>query len=423
MTRTEPDAAPATQGPPTFHAAAFCATAFFGTWTPPWLLLFWMVWRHGHHGLYAFLWFFYGTVAGLALWLARRRRGPGLAFFLALASLNLFLVTPELALRAAGFRYEHGMRMGEGAASRFVRWTADGELFWTLPPGPGINAHGFRTRSLPIESQPIEPRDEAKTVRRAWVQGDSVAQQGFPEIAESFLNLDSRSTRFEVYNFSMAGWSSEQGRRLIDTLDPTTAFDWALVAYGWNDHWTAMGAPDHEIEPARRSSPLGKVAHGILGRLRLAQAARYVVAPGAHPAGEGRRVPLDRYEDNLVSLGEAWRLRSAAPVLVTLPSAHRLGVPDYLWRDGFVAEGTDVVALHELYVDRVRRVAEARNWPLLDLATELGALPDEDLAPLFLNDGIHLSQRGLAVAGRRTADFLRRLGRDALGDEPNEDAP
>lgn len=349
----------------------FYAVAFFGSLLLPLFGVYLLVVHSGSHWPHANLLTWYAVVTG-ALFIAAARRGAALGPFLFLAAVHVFLLTPELALRGAGFRYESGMQMVDGTAERFTRWTRDGELFWTLPQGPGVNAQGFKTRSLPTEPDP--------KILRIWVQGDSVSQQGYPEIAEMELNLGNPERRFDVFNFSLAGYSSYQGRRLVERLGESPGqapkMDVAFIAYGWNDHWSALGLPDHELDIEKSTSTVDRFAEQLQRRLRLVQGLRFLLSPNPRDT-EALRVPVERFQENLAFIGDFWRRRGAVPVLVTLPSCHRVcGVPDHLHREGFVRPGEDVVALHRSFTEAVRDVAGSRGWPLLDLEADVEGMAE-----------------------------------------------
>ncbi len=94
-----------------------------------------------------------GLGVGLALvwWMASplAARGWNPNWLLVLASANFFLLTPELALRAAGFRYESGIEFGYPRPSHFVAFEPHRKLFWTLRPGSeGGRSHSDVKRPL-----------------------------------------------------------------------------------------------------------------------------------------------------------------------------------------------------------------------------------------------------------------------------------
>ena len=97
-------------------------------------------------------------------------------------------------------------------------------------------------------------------------------------------------------------------------------------------------------------------------------------------------------------------------LFLTLPTSHhRLGVPAYLVEQGFARDEASVLELHRAYNRMIREVASGRGWPLLDLEAELGVLAAEDLEPIFLDDGIHLTPAGMALIAERVAAAIAGL--------------
>lgn len=387
---------------------------------PPLAGVYALVAAKGHHWPHALLLTWYAVLVCALHELARARkwrlRGRLNGIVLVFASLHLFVLTPEVALRLAAFRYEPGVGYhGDTHPSRFVRLVEDPGLFWTLPPGsPGVNAQGFKTRPLP---RPVDPG-----LVRVVVLGDSVAFQGYPEIAETLLNARRatparpyRGRRYEVVNLSLAGYSSYQGRVVAERHGDAVAADVAVIGYGWNDHWLAWGEGDGEkADRAGRASRIGAspIVGAVYGHARLAQAARYLLARAtpARDPGDALRVPPELFADNLRFLGDFWQARGARPLLLTLPSAHaRLGVPAYLIAQGFARDEASVVELHAAYCRIVREVAAERGWPLLDLERQLADLAAEDLERIFTADGIHLTAAGLALFAERVAAAIAEL--------------
>ncbi len=339
------------------------------------------------------------ALASCAVLELARRKGWRVDVFLSLAVLHLAVLTPEILLRLADFRYEPGLRLERPGSHLFRRFVAAEGLFWTLPPGgPGVSPEGFATRPLP---QPSEARAMDSAARVVFL-GDSVEQQGYPETVEILLTMD-LGTRCEVFNLSLAGYSSHQGRVLTEKYGDVLAADVAVISFGWNDHWLA---PVSDAERILRfsSNPARRLAAAFVHRSRLAQAARWLAdRPRRRPATV-LRVSPERYRDNLVWLGRFWQDRGTRPLFLTLPSSHRhFGVPDYLVEEGLVKDLESAVTLHGAYSEIVREVAAEHDWPLLDLEGELAALDDRVLRQIFLDDGIHLTAAGTTIFAERTA--------------------
>ncbi len=347
--------------------------------------------------------------------------------FLGLSTLHLLVLAPEVGLRLAGFRYESGFWQGRSdGSSRFVRLVESESLFWTLPrDSPGVNPQGFRTLPLPR-------LEEAGLVRVVFL-GDSLAYQGYPEIAATLLSNRGGEPRFEIINMSLAGYSSHQGRVVADTYGDALAADLVVIGYAWNDHWLDSGGPDEKrvvrpVPAVRLPGPAGRLTTAIFRRSRIAQAARYLFRTRSDEADPQLRVPPAGFRENLVYLGDYWRKRRVEVIFLTLPSAHdRLGVPDYLVDQGLATNKETVIALHRTYNQIVREVAVEGGWSLLDLDRQFAALPRQDLEQIFLADGIHLSINGLALVADRVAAIVADLAKsritDAQPEEPLDDTP
>jgi lysophospholipase L1-like esterase len=110
-------------------------------------------------------------------------------------------------------------------------------------------------------------------------------------------------------------------------------------------------------------------------------------------ADRPNRVPIERYRANLRSMireAQAGRIR---PVLVTAPSNHVRGQePEYL-KLRHVRSLSELVPLHQSYVEATRAVARDNGATLCDAATAFGRLaPPPDA--YFQKDGIHLTDAG-----------------------------
>ncbi len=206
---------------------------------------------------------------------------------------------------------------------------------------------------------------------------------------------------------SIAGYSSHQGRKVLERWGDAMAADVGVVSYGWNDHWLAWGAEDAEKVVTVDRSRIGRFTADLVHRSRILQASLSMVSVRGAGAGDSPRVPLARYRENLAFMGDFFEARGARPLFVALPAAHhRFGVPVYLIENGFAADWQSVVELHRVYNGAVREVAGARGWPVLDLEAELGPLPEEALRPIFFEDGIHLTDAGEALFAQRLAEAV-----------------
>jgi lysophospholipase L1-like esterase len=348
------------------------------------------------------------SLVGLALagWLAIRylaRRGKNVDWFLSIAALNLLLLAPELILRQLDFRYETGIQFGYPRLTHFESFILDDELFWRLrPERPGVNSWGFPGPEIALPKP-------ANTYRLLFL-GDSVAQQGYPAIVETLLNQPGNQAprRIESVSLALSGYSTYQGRVLVNKYGDSLGPDLVLVCYGWNDHWLAYGDIDSKKKIRLDQSAVGQLSRELYHRSRLLQGLRYLLIPwlGADQPLAVVRVPADEYRENLLYIGSFFSERNVPIIFITPPTSHhRLGVPDYLVDEGFALDKASVLALHQHYNQIAREVTTARAWPLLDLEREWAARPD--LAEIFIQDGIHLTPAGSTLAAERIASFIR----------------
>jgi lysophospholipase L1-like esterase len=322
-------------------------------------------------------------------------------WMLALATLNFFLIVPELTLRVAGFRSEAGIQFGYPRPEEFVGFDPDERLFWKLrTSGRNVNSFGFPGEEVVI------PKPAGRY--RILFLGDSCTQQGYPDMVEVLLNAGDETTprRFESVTLAISGYSSHQGRVLADMYGERLEPDLAVVYFGWNDHWQAYQAIDSERAVPKPPSPWARYL-GFAQQSRLMQGLGSLLASltdANEPIGEVR-VPRAQYQENLLAIQRLLGSRRVPVLFVTAPTSHyRLGVPDYLVDLKFVRDKESSAAMHRSYNETVREVAAATGSYLLDLERDFDS--SDDLGAVFTRDGIHFTQAGLALVAKRVADFL-----------------
>lgn len=370
---------------------------FVGSLLLPWIATYLLTlsqeryWLHFNYGLICF------AVAGYVAIQSLARRGKNIDWVLSVAVLNLLVLTPELFLRQANFHYETGVQFGYPKPAQFEAFVPDKDLFWKLPPQkPGVNSLGFEGKEIEV------PKPAG--IYRILFLGDSVPRQGYPAMVETFLNAQpQRKNRFECINLSMSGYSTYQGRILVDKYGTVLEPDLVLVSYGWNDHWQAYG----QIDSKKTITVSWSAADTVYKYSRVLQWLRYRLSPLIgieHPLSEAR-VPPDEYRANLTYIGTFFTTRHVPVIFITPPTAqYSLGVPDYLVKEGFAANKESVVTLHRAYNQIVREVTTAHHWPILDLEQEFASL--DNLADIFIEDGIHLTPIGLGLVAKRVTDFI-----------------
>lgn len=333
------------------------------------------------------------ALLALGAWraLARPRTATSSILF-GLATVTLLIIVPELSLRLAGFRYGSRMQFGYPDPEQFMEFEPDADLFWKLPASRAdVNALGFIG---PEVEMPVP-----KGVRRALFLGDSCTQQGHPDRVAQLLRTVSRDS-IECINLSMAGYSSYQGRVLTSTTACHLGAEVAVVCFGWNDHWLAVGQIDAEkhipvgLEKAYRASRLLQLVRRVLVRIAGSR-----MPPSASP-----RVPMDQYAANLRAIIATFRQAGTQVVLTTAPTAmYFRGVPTYLLDKYFAVDAASVTRLHAAYNDTVRAVARSEGVACVDLEAALNT-PAADRC--FHPDGIHITPRGREAVATRIAAQL-----------------
>jgi len=320
----------------------------------------------------------------------RRKRRPGAAAATVAASLVLALAVAEVALRAAGFGYELRAVVVDATApdpETFYEFFAlDRRLAW-VPK----DYHG--------------KLDEARGDRPDVVfTGDSCTHFGtYPEmLARGIAERTGREPR--TLNLGVAGWSSHQGMRQVEKDLPPLRPKVITVYFGWNDHWLSIGIEDDAVARVNES-PLFHFRKLKLGQLLI----RAVVSFRSEDP-RPRRVPEEKFRENLERIVAAAREMGAVPVLLTAPSCPPRGVipPEVLGR--WIEDESQREPLHRRYADIVREVAAERDALLCDLAARFDRFPPGVRNAYFLNDGVHLNETGNREIARLLFDCFRGAG-------------
>ncbi|MCB1182749.1 SGNH/GDSL hydrolase family protein, partial [bacterium] len=256
----------------------------------------------------------------------------------------------------------------------------DPDLFWKMPPHP-LDA-GMRA------VQPDRPLPPRMRTHRILVLGDSCSKISrqippYSVLLEDTLSAEGLSV--EVWNASVPGYTSWQGRAWLDRQLLDLAPEVAVIYFGWNDHWRSTGVTDAAYAARQRG-----------GALRLA---RLLQRP---PAVSPLRVSADEYEANLTAMTAALAARGAAVVLVAAPSHLTAEARAVLVRTGYLNEDDDPVALHRDYLLRLKKVADATDAVMLNASALFAGLEAPDA--LILRDGIHLTDQGHQVLAAALAE-------------------
>ena len=247
--------------------------------------------------------------------------------------------------------------------------------------GARVNRLGFRDR----EVEPVK----VPGTRRVLCLGCSVTAQGLPGypqyLHERLQAAPPTPERWEALNLGVHGYSSLQGLRLFQRLQPLLQPDVVTIFFGWNDHWLSAHS-DHSQMAVRMSPWLGRLykpwqTKRIFTFLSTVAKPSLRWRPG--PDHRGPRVPPEEYRETLTELIAAVRAAGAVPVLVTAP---RRAQTEELFKKSYARSIAEAEQFHDQYVAITRDVARQQHATVLDLAA-LFAGPECD--GYFAPDGIH----------------------------------
>jgi lysophospholipase L1-like esterase len=236
-----------------------------------------------------------------------------LLVFFTLFEIAVRLASPDLSLPQAAQHF----RFTQSFEFELPHHQRDKQLGWRLIPGTygrmRINSDGFRGAEFNLARTP--------GVRRIAHLGDSCTM-GFTipddegvygaRLAALLTKTDSPT---ETLNFGVDGYSSHQGRLLLDqVLDYVP--EYVTLHFGYNDHHYS-NASDRDTRfsnPGYREILERSRAYRFLRRhvLRLSRREARLVSPH-------RRVDLDAFEANLRDMVSSARERGAIPILITTP--------------------------------------------------------------------------------------------------------
>ena len=343
------------------------------------------------------------------------RRGVPLGRKILFSGITVLLIfgSIELLLRLAGFRVNLSVERMEftfpiddynsSAPQPFL--VRDEALFWR--PKAGVmehNSHGFYGPEFNVEKK--------SGVFRIVCLGDSCTHFGpdsYPDMLRVYLD-EMAPGKFEVINAGVIGYTSFQGRRLLESEVLDWSPDLVTVYFGWNDHWLARGRQD------KNQNEESSAVMDAWREFRVVQLTAFAMEGLRSESRNLMRVELDDYRENLIRIGLQCESRDITVWYFTAPHAFDLGIPPYLLQSGEVADERSLIPLHQSYNQTVREVANASGAPLVDLATEMDGMNKQEL---FLDDHIHLSRGGRFYVTRRIIEMLESTG--ALADASSSD--
>jgi len=285
------------------------------------------------------------------------------------------LAKPDLSIPQASGHF----RFTQSFEFELPHHLRDPVLGWRLQPGiygsMRINSLGFRGpewRTGKSATKRIAHLGDSSTM------GFTIADDG--EIYAALLPrlVQRDGLELEALNFGVDGYSSYQGRILLEQVLGDFAPDYVTIYFGYNDHHFS-NASDRET---RFSTPgiLRALEHSHAYRLMRRHLLRWTRRE-ADLREPTLRVDLASFESNLRAMVEAARVRGAVPILMTTPL--RPGVP---------------LVENEVRIERDGKPAwVTQDWWVTN----------------------ELRQRGLELEGAAGSEDLRRFLVDALQAHPD----
>ncbi len=335
-------------------------------------------------------------------------------FLWPLASILVFMILFEGSLTILGIDpHPRGRNFTVNRAPDFPEvFLRDSHLFWRLRPDQTITSEFFEGKTYRINRQGFRGHDfqTSKSGLRVAILGNSCAFGWGVRYRETFAYLIQEQlqaagqAQARVYNFSVPGYSSFQGKR--NYLRNVRAYkpDIVIVTFGWNDHWLAANSiPDNK----QQTPPEIIVAiNNFLARLRsyrVLKSAIFSIIPEEDLGSNIKlaRVSLDDFRENLGDIITFARQDGARVILLTSP------IPSL--QTYFETGGRSI--LHEnhlIYNDAIREMAAVYSTGLVDLAAIFDRYNN-----LFDNAGqdpFHYNKLGHDLAAVEIYKFMNRSG-------------
>ena len=258
----------------------------------------------------------------------------------------------------------------------------DDELFWSTIPGTEFtNEQGFRG----AKDVSVANHDGAI---RIMILGDSCSFLGrklYADFLYEKLTEDNPGIKFEIINASVPGYTSFQGKNALSQLVQYKPH-YVCIYFGWNDHW---------ILPSGYSD---QFHYDLIHSLKFMQLAKIMFARLTDM--RDYRVPIESYQQNLLSMAAELKENGAIPVMIAAPAGYSAkGMPRWafeFYRQYYrmtQKEITEIPQTHKAYAAVVEEVAKENDLILVDAQQHFRQL-SESMRPFFRSDLIHLTGRG-----------------------------
>jgi len=338
---------------------------------------------------------------------------------LAIVSTWIALVAVEQILEKLGFEANVSPIVIKGENDEiYGKYGILGDPVFTWKFSPGGEFKGWKINALGFRDREITQTKPPGTVR-VICYGDSCTADGGPPYSgclhQLLRNEPPTGTSWEAFNMAVYGYSSVQGLKVFQLQGRQLAPDIVTLYFGWNDHWMCGYRPDSNNQALRLGRFSGSIMK-ILRKKRFGQLLIKAVTPGRNiavekvngelPADieERYRVPPDEYRYTLSRFVRDAREAGAIPIMITAPRGPTL--THHLVKNGQGRSIEQLDQAHAQYIEITREVARDMDVELLDLAA---ILDNEESAPLFNGDGIHLTQDGLWRIGEELHKKIKQV--------------
>jgi len=223
------------------------------------------------------------------------------------------------------------------------RCITDKELGWKMNPGfvgPGsgikhliINQHGFRGKDYSIV-------EKSNNTLRLMIIGDSNSAGVFSELEdtclyayklEQILNFRLKNTyNIEVVNASCKGYSTHQGRIILNKYFNVFNPDIVIIFLGANDAWPAK-KPDKEGYYNSQIKDGMNGLDNVMTFIALKECLKKIIKASIQSKEKGRlekskfdlqdnvRVPPAHFYENLIAMADFVKAKNSKLIIITYP--------------------------------------------------------------------------------------------------------
>jgi len=192
-------------------------------------------------------------------------------------------------------------------------------------------------------------------------------EDSYPQKLQEKLKQSSKFSKLVVKNYSTPGFTSYQGRLMLDERVKVKKGDIVIVSFGGNDSYPATKSDRLHFQT--RNSFLGKI-NWSLNQLKFYKGLQAILRhlpERAVSETKNRRVPLEEYQENLKAIFKSILSDGGTPIFVNICNAGKYGgaaektakslhVPFYNFPENFKPY---LSKIHDLYPEKFVSYFEA----------------------------------------------------------------